>query len=259
MHLGHQQLFEAVGEQGGILVIETGYANLTPSCTRQTHTTQPIFYYELEDIRHLDAQGFIAKLKDDFSDLEKIVVGYDFHFGKDRKYNYDDLKRLFNGEVQIIDEVKIDNDSVHSHKIRAKLQIGDIKGANRFLGFNYTIEGHHVTGQGLGEKELFATINIEAKDYLLPKEGVYVTTARINDEEHYHPAVSFIGHRVSTDGSFAVETHILDTKVDGVEKLRLSFVDFIRVNQKFNDLASLKEAIAKDIATAQRKTGRLSL
>jgi riboflavin kinase/FMN adenylyltransferase len=259
MHVGHQQLFEAVGEHGAVLVIETGYANLTPAREREHHCDLPIFFYELESIRHLDAEGFISKLEEEFPVLEKIVIGYDFHFGKDRCYSIDDLRRLFKGSVEVIAEVKIDGDSVHSHKIRAKLQIGDIKAANRFLGYNFTVAGKKVKGQGLGKKELFATINIDVKDFLLPKEGVYVTTARLNGEEHYRPAVSFIGHRVTTDGSFAVETHILDGVDIEVEKLRLSFVDFIRPNQKFDDLKSLKTAIADDIAIAKRKTGRLSL
>lgn len=259
MHVGHQQLFKALGSNGAILVIETGYANLTPAMAREHYSDLPIFYYELDDIRHLDAKGFVAKLTAEFPALEKIVVGYDFHFGKDRCYDFDDLRALFNGEVEVISEVKIDDDSVHSHKIRAKLQIGDIKGANRFLGYNYTVEGGRIEGQGLGKKELYATINIDVKGFLLPKEGVYVTLARLNDEEHYHPAVSFVGHRVTTDGSYAVETHILDGEVGAVEKLRLSFVDFIRPNKKFETLEMLKEAIADDVAAAKRQTRRLSL
>jgi len=259
MHVGHQQLFKALGEHGAVLVIETGYANLTPAAAREHYSDLPIFYYELDDIRHLDANGFIAKLMAEFPKLQKIVVGYDFHFGKDRCYNFNDLRELFKGEVDVISEVKIDDDSVHSHKIRAKLQIGDIKGANRFLGYNYTVEGHRVKGQGIGKKELYATINIDAKGFLLPKEGVYVTMARLNDEEHYHPAVSFVGHRVTTDGTFAVETHILDSEVENIKKLRLSFVDFIRPNKKFETLEMLKEAIAEDVAAAKRQTRRLSL
>jgi len=259
MHVGHQQLFSALGTKGAVLVIETGYANLTPQKSREHHSNLPIFYYPLETIRHLDAVGFIDKLLTEFPKLQKIVVGYDFHFGKDRCYNFDDLSHLFKGEVEVIKEVCVDGDSVHSHKIRAKLQLGDVKGANKFLGYNYSIVGQHIQGQGLGAKELFATININVKGYLLPKEGVYVTTVRLDDEEHYHPAVSFIGHRVSTDGSFAVETHLLDTTVGDIKSIRLSFVDFIRDNQKFEDLSDLKEAIAQDIAVATKKTRRLSL
>jgi len=259
MHIGHQALFKELDENGTIVVIETGYANLTPDGFRERYTNHRIVYFKLDDIRHLDGKGFISFLKTKFPMLKKIVVGYDFHFGKDRKYSYDDLKKLFDGEVVVVEEVKHNNDSVHSHKIRAKLQIGDIKGANEFLGHNYMIEGKRVDGQGLGSKELVSTINLHVKDFLLPKEGVYVTLTRIDKEEHFHPSVSFIGHRITTDGSFAVETHILDGVVTCKEKAQISFVDFIRNNEKFDSLEKLKEAIKKDIAIASKELKFLQL
>ncbi|MDH4943566.1 bifunctional riboflavin kinase/FAD synthetase [Sulfurimonas sp. C5] len=259
MHIGHQELFHHLDQNGVIVVINTGYANLTPNHFREKHTEHLIHYYDLDDIRHLDGAGFVSLLKDDFPKLQKIVVGYDFHFGKDRRYSYEDLKELFDGEVLVVDEVQHHNDSVHSHKIRHKLSIGDIKGANEFLGHNYTICGKKITGQGIGAKELVATINIEAKEFLVPKEGVYVTTTRIDDEEHFHPSVSFVGHRVSTDGSFAIESHILDGKVLCEEKAEISFIAYIRENKKFESIDELRDAIKKDIAIANRELQRLEL
>ncbi|MBU1658988.1 bifunctional riboflavin kinase/FAD synthetase [bacterium] len=259
MHIGHQHLFNALGEHGTIVVIETGYANLTPQKERENFSHYPIMYISLDDIRHLDGESFISLLKERFPKLSKIVVGYDFHFGKNRKYSYADLKTLFDGEVVVIDEVSHKGDSVHSHKIRAKLQIGDIKGANAFLGHNYTLRGVLVQGQGIGKKELVATINIEASGFLTPKEGVYVSLTRIDEEEHYHPSVSFVGHRVTTDGSFAVESHILDGEVFCKEKASISFIDFIRNNEKFETLEELKKAIRKDIAIASRELKLLQL
>jgi len=259
MHIGHQKLFEALDKDGTIVVIETGYANLTPKKEREHFSHYPILYLELDDIRHLGGEEFIAFLKEKFPKLQKIVVGYDFHFGKDRKYSFNELKNLFNGEVVVIDEVTLHGDSVHSHKIRAKLQIGDIKGANAFLGHNYTIKGTLVSGQGIGKKELVATINVEAKEFLMPKEGVYVTLTRIDDEEHFHPSVSFVGHRVTTDGSFALESHILDGEVTCKTKASISFVSFIRDNKKFDSLEELKKAILQDIATASKELKFLQL
>jgi riboflavin kinase/FMN adenylyltransferase len=264
MHIGHQKLFGALDENSTIVVIETGYANLTPKKEREHFSHFPIMYLELESIRHLSGEEFVAFLREKFPKLKKIVVGYDFHFGKDRKYSFNDLKTLFlkeneDGEVDVIDEVTLHGDSVHSHKIRAKLQIGDIDGANAFLGHNYTIKGKVVAGQGIGKKELVATINIEAKEFLMPKEGVYVTLTRIDDEEHFHPSVSFVGHRVTTDGSFAVESHILDGEVFCKEKACISFVHFIRENKKFDSIAELKKAIKKDIAIASKELKFLQL
>ncbi|SFV57593.1 FMN adenylyltransferase / Riboflavin kinase [hydrothermal vent metagenome] len=166
---------------------------------------------------------------------------------------------MFDGEVVIVDEVKHKDISVHSHKIREQLKCGDIKTANEFLGHNYTIEGKIVKGQGIGKKELVATINIEAKEFLVPKEGVYTTLTRIDDEEHFHPSVSFVGHRETTDGSFAIESHILDGEVLCVNKADIRFVSYIRENEKFDSLESLKKAIKSDIAKASKELKFLQL
>lgn len=253
MHVGHQALFRMLDENGAIVVIETGYANLTPKKEREKFSSYPILYLELGDIRHLSGEEFILFLKEKFPYLAKIVVGYDFHFGKDRKYSFENLRELFDGEVVVVDEVSLHGDSIHSHKIRAKLKIGDIKGANAFLGHNYSIKGRVVRGQGIGKKELVATINMETDGFLMPKEGVYTTLTRIDDEEHFHPSVSFVGHRVTTDGSFAIESHILDGEVFCKERVSVSFVSFIRENRKFDSISELKNAIKKDITTASKE------
>lgn len=259
MHIGHQHLFNALGKNGTIVVIETGYANLTPKHERENFSHYPIVYLELDDIRHLDGKGFVGLLKERFPKLKKIVVGYDFHFGKNRKYSFEDLKTLFDGEVEVIEEVFLEGESVHSHKIRAKLIIGDIQRANAFLGHNFTIKGNHISGQGIGKKELVATINIKSTGYIVPKEGVYATLTRIDEEEHFHPSVSFVGHRISTDGSFAIESHILDGEVYCDKKATISFISFIRNNEKFESLRELKEAIKKDIAIASKELKFLQL
>jgi riboflavin kinase / FMN adenylyltransferase len=259
MHEGHQHLFDALGEQGAIVVIETGYANLTPGREREHFTTHPVVYVPLDAVRMLDDAGFVAYLKAAFPQLRRIVVGYDFRFGRDRQFSHEDLAHAFDGEVRVIDEVKIGGDSVHSHKIRAKLIIGDIAAANRFLGHNYTVRGGVVTGQGLGKKSLVPTINMLTDGFLLPKEGVYATLARVDGEEHYHPAVTFIGHRVTTDGSFAVETHLLDTQTACPEHIDVSFVRRLRGNEKFETLEALKAQILEDIGAAKSVLRRLEL
>ncbi|HQS66238.1 MAG TPA: bifunctional riboflavin kinase/FAD synthetase [Sulfuricurvum sp.] len=259
MHVGHKALFDQLGEHGAIVVIETGYANLTPGCEREKHTHYPIFYYPLDDIRHLEGAEFVEHLLVQFQHLQKIVVGYDFHFGKDRRYSHQDLKNFFTGEVCVVDQVTIDNDSVHSHKIRAKLQIGDIRGANRFLGHNYCISGMVIKGQGIGKKELVPTLNLDCKGFLLPEEGVYAALTRINDEEHFSPSVVFLGHRISTDGSYAIESHILNRDIEHTHRATICFTRFIRKNQKFETLELLKEAIQGDILNAKNELCHLSL
>ena len=259
MHLGHQELFKRLGKAGAIVVIENGYSTLTPGKIRQLHTKYPIVYLQLDAIRNLEADAFIALLKKKFPKLKRIVVGYDFHFGKERKYSAEYLKRVCTSEVIIVDEVKIDGISVHSRYIREMIRQGEIKKANRLLGYNYTIYGDVVKGQGIGAKELVATINIKSKKFEIPKEGVYVSLTRIDDEEHLHPSVSFVGHRVSTDGSFAIESHVLDQEVVCKKRAQISFIDFIRPNRRFENLKALKEAIQKDIQMAKKELRMLAL
>lgn len=259
MHAGHQRLFAELGDNGAIVVIETGYANLTPGREREHFTHYPIVYYPLDDIRNLDGAAFIGKLQREFPLLQKIVVGYDFHFGKDRQCSHADIGELFSGSVVVVDEVKVNNDSVHSHKIRAKLQLGDLKGANAFLGHNYTLRGNVVKGQGLGKTDLVPTINIVTDGFLLPPEGVYATLTQIDGEEHYHPSVCFIGHRITTDGSFAIETHIIGEQIPPCGHAAISFVSYIRPNQRFDTLEALKAVIADDIRKAVMELNHLSL
>ncbi len=259
MHIGHQHLFDELGDHGAIVVIETGYANLTPGHVREHYTHYPILYYSLDDIRHLEGEEFVAMLQKKFPHLAKIVVGYDFHFGKNRRYSHASLGELFSGEVKVVEQVCIEDDSVHSHKIRAKLQIGDINGANRFLGHNYQIKGPVVKGQGIGKTDLVPTINLECPGFLIPAEGVYAALTRIDDEEHFHPSVVFIGHRISTDGKYAIESHILGETVEACNKASISFVKFLRKNQQFESLESLKKAIDDDVLNAKRELRHLSL
>ncbi len=259
MHVGHQSLFSELGAYGAIVVIETGYANLTPSHEREHYTHYPIVYYSLEDIRHLEGEEFVAMLQKRFPHLKKIVVGYDFHFGKNRRYSHANLGELFKGQVKVVQQVCIEDDSVHSHKIRAKIQIGDISGANRFLGHNYQIKGSVIKGQGIGKTDLVPTINLECSGFLLPYEGVYAALTRIDEEEHYHPSVVFIGHRVTTDGSYAIESHILGETIDSCSSASISFVKFLRKNQKFESLELLKKAIKSDILDAKKELCHLSL
>ncbi len=250
MHLAHQELFKNLGDDGGIVVIETGYANITPKTYRQEYTKYPIYYYILENIKHLTGEEFISLLKEEFPFLEKIIVGFDFCFGKNRQYSIPQLKALFHGEVIVIDEVKKDNIAIHSRIIREYLKEGDIKTVNSLLGRVYKIFGKQIKGQGLGTKNFVPTINIHVPDFILPKEGVYATKTIINEEEL--PSITFLGHRVTTDGSFAVETHILNKNITNLySKVQIKFFKLIRENRKFNSFEELKKQINEDVKEAK--------
>ena len=286
LHLGHGAIFAHLGERSAVLIIENHHANLTPN--RAKFAKIPLFFYEFKEIRALCVEDFIAKLRADFANLKQIVVGADFRFGRDRSGGVDELRASFGGEVCVVDEYKISGVAVHSAKIREFLSAGEIEKANKFLGRNYEICGQIVRGVGLGKRELFATINADTNGYFLPKNGVYATFVRILGVSVFTPArknfddksgenldkfsqisgdnfgwfwgATFIGNRLSVDGKFAIETHVLadenGRKIDadfwqnlgdivGLN-LEIRFVKFIRENIKFSDLSALKAQISRD-------------
>ncbi len=248
VHIAHRELIKRADS---VAVIERGFGTITPGWTRSLYTKKATFFYMFDKVKSLTPKEFVAKLKSDFPALKKIVVGYDFVYGKDRSGTIDSLRADFDGEVEVVDEVKLHGISVHSRVIRELLKNSKIEQANSMLGRCYRICGKAVKGQGIGAKELVATINLKVLQYSLP-HGVFATKTILDGVEY--KSVSFIGHRQSTDGNFAVETHILNDfngVVEDGQEVWIEFISFIRENQKFNSLDELKEQIFKDIDIAQ--------
>jgi len=249
LHLGHMQLINKLGPNGALFVIDKDQANLTPGIKRIEYSKHPCMFYHFLKVKDLSGEEFIELLHKEFVNLKKIVIGYDFVFGKNRSCNAMDLKNNYEGEVEIVDEFLYDGISVHSSLIRELLISQQVDRANKLFGREYSIEGKVIKGQGLGSKELVPTINIKVKDYLLPSNGVYASRTKVG--EKIYNSVSFIGNRVSTDGNFSVETHILDENIEVGDEIEIFFVHFLRENKKFDNLQSLRAQIAKDMQNAR--------
>lgn len=251
MHLGHKALVSQLCQYGVILVVDKGFSNLTPYDSRCEYVENGCIFIKLKDVKELESYEFVKLLKSEFKNLEKIVVGYDFGYGKNRSGDVKKLKHEFDGEVVVVDEVKIDDYSVHSQVIREFISCGKIKEANRLLGKRYTLTSSTQKGQGVGKRELVATINLLNCNYLLPYAGVYATKTMVKDD--WYDSITFIGKRESTDGKDAFETHLIEKKIDFLpEVVEIEFIDFIRENRKFNELRQLKKQIESDIIIAKK-------
>ena len=208
MHLGHQKLFERLGEQGAIIVILAGGGTkLTPFASRQAFTNKKIFYCDLRAIKSLSGGEFIALLRQNFINLQKIVVGEDFRFGRDRAWGVEFLRREFHGQTCVVGEFCLSGGGVHSSRIKELLSRGQCEEAAELLGRDYELCGRIVRGQGRGAREFVATLNLEPGRFFIPKSGVYATVTSVRGARY--KSVSFVGERLSTDGAFALETHIL--------------------------------------------------
>lgn len=253
VHRGHKELLKRLGVYGGLVVIDKNKANITPGLKRAEYSRYPCFLYDFNEIKGLGGEEFIALLKRDFKNLQKIVVGFDFRFGRGRAWDKYDLARIFDGEADIVDEFCFEGMGVHSSAIREYIKQGEIYKANLLLGREYSIEGRVIKGQGIGSRELVPTLNLDIKNYLLPREGVYATRTRIGNKTY--GSVTFIGNRVSTDGNFSVETHVLNENIADARDVAVCFIKRLRDNLKFSDLASLKAQIKIDINAAMDFVG----
>ncbi|TLE15527.1 bifunctional riboflavin kinase/FAD synthetase [Helicobacter apodemus] len=254
MHIAHFELFKALDEGGAILCIESNMGELLPKKYRQFFISYPIYHLSLELVKEKNAKEFLRLLLTILPNLTHIVVGYDFRFGKDRGYYPFDIKKHFSGKLTIVNEVFYKKLSVHSGLIKELLLNGNIKQANRLLGRLFEIRGEIIRGQGIGQKSLAATINLKNDGFLLPQEGVYAGYVQLGKQSHTsfkYPAVIFLGNRVSTDKTFAIEGHLLGQNIEVTEKeAGFYFYKKIRDNEYFNTLELLKAQIQQDIQKA---------
>lgn len=222
----------------------------------------PVIYLSLEEekekiIKELGA-NFIYYFKftkkfsqlgsDDFIKLivarispSAVVVGENFHFGRDRKGTAKILKQYAKDRfsVHILPCVK-DEGTISSTRIRELLLLGHIKAANKLLGREYTISGTVIKGKGKGTKIGFPTINIKVrKEKLMPLDGVYKVRVFIRNKK-------FIGAMFCCNG--LVEVHILRCSGSFYKsKLTIKLLERIRGVERFPDDEALRAAIAKDV------------
>ena len=97
-----------------------------------------------------------------------IIIGYDHHFGKDRKGNYRLLEEkapLFNYRLLEIPKHVLDEIAISSTKIRDALLRANVEIANRLLGYEYFFEGVVVEGEKLGRQLGYPTANLKYTDF----------------------------------------------------------------------------------------------
>ena len=186
-----------------------------------------------------------------------LVVGYDHKFGKNREGGFEYLQecaRKYQFDIEKQEPLSIDENHISSTKIRDALQAGDIKKANRYLGYPFTLHGKVVEGKQLGRKIGFPTANIEASDphKIIPGYGVYAVKIKVNE-------ISFsgmlnIGSRPTFNQNAdqrSIEVHIFDFNDDIYNAgITLTFIDKIREEQKFNGIEALANQLMKDKITA---------
>jgi len=210
-----------------------------------------------KEFSRLTALDFVRNILVNQLHIKKLVIGYDHHFGKNREGNFEQLSEygdLYDFKVEEISAQEIESVSVSSTKIRKAIEAGDMEKANKYLGYNYLLTGEIVTGQGIGRKINFPTVNLYIKeDYkLIPNKGVYVVQANFNDESVF--GIMNIGFRPTVGGKGqTIEIHLLDFNKDLYgSNMQIEVLVRLRDEKKFESIEELSAQIRQDEQSARK-------
>ena len=274
VHIGHQSILKQLNQNakkiGGESVLLTFYPHprhvLFPDDQKLkllTTIEERSKILESYGLKHLIVQEFtpafsriksvnfvrdilVNKLKS-----EKLIIGYDHHFGRNREGNLDELVKLsdlYGYSIERIDPQKFKNISVSSSKIRKLIVNNKIEEATDYLGHSFCLQGKVKKGKQNGSKIGFPTANIqiENKWKLIPNDGVYAVMVEYNSKKY--SAMMNIGYNPTYNSKErTLEVHILDFNKDIYgEELRVEFVKRIRKEKKFNSEQELKNTLKID-------------
>jgi riboflavin kinase/FMN adenylyltransferase len=199
----------------------------------------------------LPAERFVEEVLVGGLGVRWLLVGRDFRFGARRAGDFASLERLSRRHgfvLEAMPDVASDGERVSSSAVRAALASGDFARAERLLGHRYFISGRVAHGAKLGRDLGFPTANIVLRR-APPLSGIYVV-----DAGDYGPGVASVGRRPTVNPLAAplLEVHLLerDETLYG-RRLRTTFLKKLRDEAKFDGLAPLREAIARDAREAR--------
>ena len=208
-------------------------------------------YADFSSIRNISAEEFLSLITQKLTP-RAIVCGRDYTFGARKRGDVALLKSCCaeNGiALCVIDDVVFDGERISSSRIRALLADGDIKSANRLLGYRFVIEGEVVGGSRLGTQIGFPTANIIPQSGLvLPKFGVYASTVTVGDKRLR--AVTNIGMRPTVNADMSrvtVESNLIDFCDDIYGSfISVELIDRVRDEIRFSGIDELAAQIASD-------------
>lgn len=281
VHLGHQAVFKQMVDKarqiGGETVVITFFPHprivISPNDNRlrlitsqedkiehlrRSNIDNLIIINFTKEFSHTSSEDFIKDYVVRYIQPAILVIGYDHHFGSNRSGDFDTLSKLgmeFHFAVEKINEQDIEDITISSTKIRSALRQGDIKLANKLLGYSYSTSGIVMHGDSIGRTLGFPTANISIKpEYqLIEKTGVYATIAKVDGKDY--PSMTYIGRRptISNGLPTSTETYIMDFDGDLYGKeIRVTFVDRVRDEMTFDNLERLKSQIQEDKANIIR-------
>ncbi|MBB5263095.1 riboflavin kinase/FMN adenylyltransferase [Catenibacillus scindens] len=229
-----------------------------------------IEYPFTDETAHMEAKDFIQEVLIGRLGARHIVVGEDFHFGRERRGDgalltgmslplgysahicpkiHTELPKSFLSDDPAIPADVKDEADISATLIRKAISRGEIEIANDMLGIPYTIIGEVVHGREIGRTIGMPTANLEpGPTKLLPPNGVYASAAVI--DRRVYPAVTNVGRNptVAQNQNRRVETYIhgFSGNIYG-RQIEVRLYHFARPERKFENLDALKAQMHRDM------------
>ncbi len=212
------------------------------------------FDLKFSKIKSLDFVDNIIykKLKSKF-----VFVSNNFRYGNKREGNVSqliNLQKKYGYKIIKSEPKKIKKRIISSTLIRKLLQSGDLSKANKFLKRNWTIVGKVEKGRQFGKKIGFPTCNLDIKDYVLAKPGVYAVKVKQENIKSFIKGIANLGYRPTfNQKELVLEVHLFNFSGNLYNKyLTVEFLKFIRKEKKFKNAKQLKKQINKDLLIAKK-------
>ena len=210
-----------------------------------------------KEFSSLTAENFIKEYLIKKLKINFLITGSDFKFGFKQQGDsllLEELSLKYNYKYESIDIKSLNSSKISSTNIKQDIKNGNFKDCRTKLGRDFQIAGKVIKGDQRGREIGFKTANIDPKNYVLPKLGVYITKVKLKGK--LYNSISNIGIRpsFSGDNKVVLETHIFDYlgKDFYNEDISVIFLKFLRDETKFNSINELILQIEIDIKKAKK-------
>jgi riboflavin kinase / FMN adenylyltransferase len=216
------------------------------------------------ELAALSAEAFISDALIGRFAITGVVVGADFHFGKNRAGTPEFLSAAgarHGFSVTRVAQLLTEGKPLSSGLVRAALAEGDMPTATALLGHTWFVEGTVIAGAQRGRALGVPTANIRLDPATGLKHGIFAVRVQRNGDSH--DAVASFGRRPQFDnGAPLLEVFLFDFDADLYgQMLIVEFVAFIRAEMKFNSVEALVTEMKRDsdkarALLAQARTGK---
>ena len=183
-----------------------------------------------------------------------VLVGKNFRFGHKRKGSVSLLKKygkIYNYKVLDLKLSKQNKVKISSTRIRSAIEQGNLELATKLLGRNWSIKEKVVPGRKIGRSLGFRTANIEIKNNINPKTGVYAVRALVNNKK-YAGVANFGVAPTFSRNKMVLEINLFKKIPPFYGKtVEVFFIKRIRDEKKFKNRILLISQIKKDITKAK--------